>query len=314
MYNENQFPYAQATLYGAYYAKNKKAGTNNSIDAVMRDQAVAAKAAEEAAKPKAETAADVPGQALANAPSQPEPGLPEPPKTPEEAARMADAQETQKRAKGGLIYRADGGAAPVNWSPKGSDTVPAMLTPGEFVINRNSTQKYLPILEAINNGNATAGQIVTYANRGGVIKPKYFQEGGNVNGGASGVSTSYSMGFDSATLAAIQQFDKSVQAFGEALAGLELGNVRIDEASLGALGDFTSKFAQFTESLSKLNVPPIIDIKGQHEVNVNINGASVINNMEEKMQAFIGEQIEKAFSQLSKETEGNVNMNWKPQK
>jgi len=47
---------------------------------------------------------------------------------------------------GGSIskYMAFGGRA------MGSDTVPAMLTPGEFVVNKNATKAYRPLLESIN--------------------------------------------------------------------------------------------------------------------------------------------------------------------
>ena len=53
-------------------------------------------------------------------------------------------------AMGGLVspkYFANGGMA------RGTDTVPSMLTPGEFVTNKASTKRFAPILEAINNGN-----------------------------------------------------------------------------------------------------------------------------------------------------------------
>jgi hypothetical protein len=47
---------------------------------------------------------------------------------------------------GGMVpkYMARGGAV-------GSDTVPAMLTPGEFVMNRNATKRFGPMLENMNN-------------------------------------------------------------------------------------------------------------------------------------------------------------------
>jgi hypothetical protein len=50
-------------------------------------------------------------------------------------------------AKGGLVprYFAAGGLS------KGTDTVPAMLTPGEFVMNKSSVDKYGPLLSAINS-------------------------------------------------------------------------------------------------------------------------------------------------------------------
>ncbi len=55
----------------------------------------------------------------------------------------------QTRQKGGLIYRAGGGGVP---SPaKGTDTVPAMLTQGEFVVNRQSTDKFYSQLKAMNS-------------------------------------------------------------------------------------------------------------------------------------------------------------------
>jgi hypothetical protein len=54
--------------------------------------------------------------------------------------------KTLYRPMGGLIpYMANGG-----FGPMGSDTVPAMLTPGEFVVNKASTKSFLPLLTALN--------------------------------------------------------------------------------------------------------------------------------------------------------------------
>jgi hypothetical protein len=53
-------------------------------------------------------------------------------------------------AKGGYIkpsYMAAGGMAQF---ARGTDTVPAMLTPGEYVVNKASTKRFAPLLEAIN--------------------------------------------------------------------------------------------------------------------------------------------------------------------
>jgi hypothetical protein len=52
-------------------------------------------------------------------------------------------------AKGGMVkpsYFEDGGFA------RGTDTVPAMLTPGEFIVNRDSAKSFSPLLSAMNNG------------------------------------------------------------------------------------------------------------------------------------------------------------------
>jgi TP901 family phage tail tape measure protein len=49
--------------------------------------------------------------------------------------------QPQHRAQGGLI----------NWSPRGSDVVPAMLSPNEYIINAKSSVANRPLLHAINN-------------------------------------------------------------------------------------------------------------------------------------------------------------------
>jgi hypothetical protein len=46
---------------------------------------------------------------------------------------------------GGVLYQADGG-------PSGTDTIPAMLSPGEMVINAASSQKFFSQLTAMNAG------------------------------------------------------------------------------------------------------------------------------------------------------------------
>ena len=67
-----------------------------------------------------------------------------------------------KKAKGGLI-------SGVDWSPKGTDTVPAMLTPGEFVMRKSAVDKYgLGFMQRINSGKGSTGP--------------YFQEGGSPQG------------------------------------------------------------------------------------------------------------------------------------
>jgi TP901 family phage tail tape measure protein len=56
-------------------------------------------------------------------------------------------------ATGGTVYRQDGSTEP-EFKPMGTDTVPAMLTPGEFVVTADAvTKDTLPILKAINSGD-----------------------------------------------------------------------------------------------------------------------------------------------------------------
>jgi hypothetical protein len=56
-------------------------------------------------------------------------------------------------AMGGLVspkYFAEGGMA------QGTDTIPAMLSPGEFVVNKKSTDLYGPLLAAMNSSPASS--------------------------------------------------------------------------------------------------------------------------------------------------------------
>ena len=76
------------------------------------------------------------------------------------ATRVANqvlSRRTQKKAAGGSIF-----------GPKGTDTVPAMLTPGEFVINRKSAEKF---------GYGNLKKINQYAKGGRV---QYLQGGGRL--------------------------------------------------------------------------------------------------------------------------------------
>ena len=58
--------------------------------------------------------------------------------------------------------------------PKGTDTVPAWLTPGEFVMNAEATRMFEPQIEQMNNvGRAVQAQ------QGGTI-PEYAADGGPV--------------------------------------------------------------------------------------------------------------------------------------
>ena len=62
---------------------------------------------------------------------------------------------------------ADGGSV---FTPRGTDTVPAMLTPGEFVVNAGATKQNLPLLKSINSGEtsylSSGGQVGYYAGAG----------------------------------------------------------------------------------------------------------------------------------------------------
>jgi hypothetical protein len=68
---------------------------------------------------------------------------------------------------GGLVPYMDGGGM---FKPKGTDTVPAMLTPGEFVIKRSIADQYGAFLESLNNGNYKSFEAPTYSSMNNNVK------------------------------------------------------------------------------------------------------------------------------------------------
>jgi TP901 family phage tail tape measure protein len=79
-------------------------------------------------------------------------------------------------SKGGLVYANNG--AFINANNGTTDDTPAMLTKGEFVINRQATKKHMPLLNAINSGHLNRGGIVNYLANGGIVGPQYLAAGG----------------------------------------------------------------------------------------------------------------------------------------
>ena len=79
------------------------------------------------------------------------------------APAMRSGFKLVRRNRGGSIPYLSGGGTPTVPGVGNTDTVPAMLTPGEFVVNKQATQQNLPLLHAINSGN------VQGLNRGGGV-------------------------------------------------------------------------------------------------------------------------------------------------
>ena len=98
--------------------------------------------------------------------------------------------------------------------PRGTDTVPAMLTPGEFVVNRNATSKFLPVLRAINNGYSSHNQMVNHLAKGGVAGgTQYLQNGGLAGAGSNnGVSVN-------SQIQGIEEFKTIVAQLNQAISG-----------------------------------------------------------------------------------------------
>ena len=150
----------------------------------------------------------------------------------------------QNRAGGGPIYASTG-----MFIPKGTDTVPAMLTPGEFVIRRNAVQAVgMPLLQRINNMGKGGRQ------QGG---DGYYHKGGNVDGG---LSVDFS-GLDRS----INQFSQQITRLGDALSG-----------------GFN------------------INVGGEINVNVRLNGAEMLEGAKDALGQVAADKVEKGITRMLK--------------
>jgi TP901 family phage tail tape measure protein len=167
------------------------------------------------------------------------------------------AQGPQQLARGGMVYASKGTL--VNFKPKGTDTVPAMLTPGEFVVNRQAVQRgnNMAILSAMNKGKSAPAAVGM--SKGGQVK--YMQNGGIAEGGgSSGVSINIDV-------KALQTFSASLVKFNDDLA-TNIQNL---------------KDTKFQISLSPTNI------------NVNLTGTSFLeqltNTLKQELMSYVGKEI-----------------------
>ena len=137
---------------------------------------------------------------------------------------------------GGVVYASKGSLVP--YQPRGTDTVPAMLTPGEFVINRKAAKQHMGLLKAINNGQNVKPQHLSF---GGIVQPKYYEAGTSGSGvsGSSAVSgVLKSIGIDTSSIEAVfSNFQTYVTNFASSVgqfvqASTNLGSL---SAALGSL-------------------------------------------------------------------------------
>jgi hypothetical protein len=145
-----------------------------------------------------------------------------------------DKQSKRKR----LQYRASGGpATPSKDDAKGTDTVPAMLTPGEFVVNKDATKKNRGVLEQINNGGKTQKR-----SSGGPIN--YLAAGGMSSGGGGGGGGSVSPQM-SAFMTGITFAGKSLGVLGSVTTmavGSITGTIGLFSQLIGFAGPFVQAF------------------------------------------------------------------------
>jgi hypothetical protein len=224
-------------------------------------------------------------------------------KTEENKSKVEDAGNY---ATGGVVYASSGSL--INFRPKGTDTVPAMLTPGEFVINRASTQKYRPVLEAINNGNYSRGGIVNYLSGGGYL-PLYREGGGGTPAGSGFDFTSFMNNIMVSVSSSITEaFNKAVSALKQP--NNSSGGVSNSGGDISSIDNFVNRLNNIANILSNIYIPPQITITGKHDVVVTINGDTVLNQLRPDMAGIAISAIRSAFQDLKAKNPENNTINF----
>jgi len=178
---------------------------------------------------------------------------------PDAAALWSEVLDPEKLRQGGMVYANNGALIP--FRSRGTDTVPAMLTPGEFVVNREATSKYLPVLRAINSGYNSHNEMVNHLARGGMVRgPQYLQEGGITRQGSNnGVSTSSQIQGIEELRAVVNELNQAVSSGTE-----NMNNVATQVTSA------TNQFASTAQSINSaaLNIPDSVNVAQ----NVRVDG------------------------------------------
>jgi hypothetical protein len=191
--------------------------------------------------------------------------------------KMSEIEERGRKAaegmyRGGIVYANRG-----IFVPRGTDTVPAMLTPGEFVVRREAVTRdnNLEILQAINNGENIGG----FA-RGGRVK--YYNAGGPVQ----------------------------YKAFGDLVASASKA-IGIDPQMITNLGNIFNTFVSgFNESIKNLQNTKLQVKLDSVNVNVNLNGTSMLTQITEETRNSIVTQVcEKLKSQYGVGSNGKLQEN-----
>lgn len=204
--------------------------------------------------------------------------MPDAKKMQELAAAKKARMEAEKKASGGIVYASTGTL--VNYQPRGTDTVPAMLTPGEFVINKQATQRHLPLIKAINSNRYQTG---------GIVQPQYHDIGNMVSGASKAVgSIAGAIGIKLDTGKLETEINKVLSDGAKLLSGA----LQLSGQDRNALSTFGDNFRSLLSQMSQINIPPEIRFSMQ-PVQVNITGAQ---GLTDAAQSLVNGAIKKAFA------------------
>jgi len=193
--------------------------------------------------------------------------------------------QPQNRSRGGIVYASKGQL--INFVPKGTDTVPAMLTPGEFVVNRGAVNRgdNLSFLRSINNGQYTANAQRLNNNPSSI--PNIFKQ---LTSSPQSLQTQD-------TQNKVVQNERNIS------------NVNFDVQKLSKqLGKFMSGFDGFMENFSE-QVGKLGNTEVSHklgDVNLNINGGQFLQSMADGLKQQLMEDLGQKLQGVKVNNVGNI--------
>ena len=163
--------------------------------------------------------------------------------------------------QGGIVYANNGMLVP--YRPKGTDTVPAMLTPGEFVVNRAATQQHLPALQAMN--------------RGGKVS---YLENGTPGTNALDMSLNNLVKSINPLISTLTNFGRALQQSQQNIPTGTQATNNNNGVNTNGIQQFTTALNSVLTQLQNINIPSQINITAQHAVDVRILGGDVFAQLE----------------------------------
>lgn len=215
-------------------------------------------------------------QRLANAPTSRPAGLPT--LSPEEVQRRNE--QLQNLRNRGLVPGAPSNAVPrfrpqgfANGGFVGTDTIPAMLSPGEFVVNSSATASNISLLKHI---NTTASPV--YRAAGGLI------------GASPGSASDGGSAFNSGLTQALASFGDSSKTLATAL-----------QSFAGTANELAASIARF---------PTKMEVSVTHNVNVNHNGTQAFATMKEELATLVIGETQSRLQDTFKTAFPDVNISF----
>jgi TP901 family phage tail tape measure protein len=166
------------------------------------------------------------------------------------------------------------------------DKVPALLTPGEFVINKRAAGKIgMNNLRALNNAQGF--------NRGGAVQK--FQDGGLVADGTGGAIFSLDDGSLTELNSFNTNFQSHVNSFGQHVLGFG--------SQVTTLQTIFTSFISNSQTLADAmnNFTPDLTLTATHQVNVNISGADVLARIEPSLREMVDELVSEGIANFKEQ-------------